>query len=608
MKVNRKVSNAFAKLLQRPLILLYAAFALVMLTYFLEYKANGDYRLDRPFKPFLLNVALILSLECLLLSICRNFVAAIALTASAILSLACAHFFKLQFRHDPLVPSDLILFREALSVGINFIPWWILSLVSLPIIILLCVSFYLGIKKPHVRSFKKRAAILLLSVFLPLALIWNKNPHISEALRSSGIVFAIWDPKQQLFVNGFFVELLLKLRQSVPEVPADYDEKTIKLIKSTLDENTQLPDITPPPMKPAPNVIIYMMESFADPYELGIKVNQDPIPFFRSLRQSLPRGRVLTPGFGGNTSNVEFEILTGLSISNLPISTGPYHYFVNRPLPALPRIFKQHGYRTLAIHPFLRWFWSREKAFPYLGFEEFIDISKFKDTKKIGRYASDDNLVNEIIETVQQTTDGPFFIYALTMSTHGPYDAEIHPDSGILVKNDIDENKKQILQNYINLIYHADRALQKLVSYFKNEKRPTLIVALGDHFPSFGSANEDLNIKPLNVNGIESSNMQVAMWANYPINSKDEFCLPSFGLSTKILEFAEIPAPLIFRLAQHSAAQLLNAVCNESSMTSIKATEHPGTGTAFSRAHEIIQYDLLFGKQHSFKLNDNEFF
>lgn len=592
---NKAHQNAFL-IVRGSLILITAAIAFVLLTYGLEHYAAKHYNLEtlrRPLIPFFLNVALILCFEVFLLAVCRNIIAATILASPIVLTFAFAHFIKLQFRHDPLMPGDFFLFREAFSIGLTFVHPGLLGLTISIIIASLYFCVHLSLRKPHIRSLKIRALIAILSLVLPSLFIWHKQINASQKLQSLGVSFSVWSPKETLLANGLFVDLLLKLHPSIPRPPSNYSKETVNKIKASFNFTATKSISTK-----TPNVIIYMMESFSDPIELGIRVNRDPIAFFRSLRRTSPKGRILTPAYGGNTSNVEFEILTGLKILNLPISTAPYHFFVNRPIPALPQVFRDLGYKTFAIHPFYGWFWSRNKAFPYMGFETFIDVSYFKNIKIIGRYTSDYNLVDEIIK-IANTSESPLFIYALTMSGHGPYDTEISPETRILVKNRIEEPKRRILQNYVDLLYHADKALQRLVSYFETIDRPTLIVAFGDHFPPLGEAAESLNSKMLTFDGIPISDMQVAVWSNYPLNSNEDFQLPSFGLGKKILDLANLPSPSIFQMAYLSALQMVENLPETSpaKMRKILPKNALVPKNASTDAHALIQYDLLLGNQ-----------
>ncbi|WP_368734113.1 sulfatase-like hydrolase/transferase, partial [Bacillus subtilis] len=64
-----------------------------------------------------------------------------------------------------------------------------------------------------------------------------------------------------------------------------------------------------------PNIIFFMNETFWDPTNLDVKFSEDPMKNTRRLMEEYPSGQILSPSFGGETANVEFEALTSYSMS-----------------------------------------------------------------------------------------------------------------------------------------------------------------------------------------------------------------------------------------------------------------------------------------------------
>ena len=73
---------------------------------------------------------------------------------------------------------------------------------------------------------------------------------------------------------------------------------------------------------------------------------------------------------------MEFEALTGFSVEHLPAGSKPYQQHVTHDMFSAA-VSAGAGYDTLAVHGYYRKFWSRNTAYPYLGFNEFIAAEDF---------------------------------------------------------------------------------------------------------------------------------------------------------------------------------------------------------------------------------------
>ena len=121
-----------------------------------------------------------------------------------------------------------------------------------------------------------------------------------------------------------------------------------------------------------------MNESFWDASRLeGISYDRELTPNLTALKNEAAYGYCYTPSFGGGTCDVEFEALTGFSVEHLPAGSKPYQQHVTHDMFSLPQYLRAQGYDTLAVHGYYRKFWSRNTAYPYLGFNEFIAAEDF---------------------------------------------------------------------------------------------------------------------------------------------------------------------------------------------------------------------------------------
>jgi phosphoglycerol transferase MdoB-like AlkP superfamily enzyme len=120
------------------------------------------------------------------------------------------------------------------------------------------------------------------------------------------------------------------------------------------------------------NLIVYLIESFMDPDDLGLHYTSDPIPNIRALRRSHIGAYAVVPELFGGSANTEFELLTGMTRSFLPEGSPPYRQYLRRPIPSLPSALRALGYTTVAIHADPKYYYDRERVYGLLGFDTTV--------------------------------------------------------------------------------------------------------------------------------------------------------------------------------------------------------------------------------------------
>lgn len=231
------------------------------------------------------------------------------------------------------------------------------------------------------------------------------------------------------------------------------------------------------------NLYIVLMESLWDPLKLGAyHFDQDPWdPRLRSLWQAGGSSTVLSPVFGGATANAEFEVLCGL-----PATAGRvvFESEMDSPIPCLPAILRREGYFTTANHPYKAAFWSRDKAYAKLGFEQYNPLSAYRIDDVDGMFLNDRSAFFQMIERLgQMPVDQPHLAYVVSLSSHYPYDRDRakRPDR-IQV-----QPENRLLQNYANAIAYSTSALMDYVASVRDLDPDALIVVFGDHAPMLGN-------------------------------------------------------------------------------------------------------------------------
>lgn len=242
----------------------------------------------------------------------------------------------------------------------------------------------------------------------------------------------------------------------------------------------------------APHIIVVQSESFFDPRRTYPFIKTEVLKNFdQACSESILHGTLNVPAWGANTVRTEFEFLTGIDTKSLKIDRfSPYRRLASTSLPSIARIFKSHGYRTVCIHPYPASFYHRDKVFPMLGFDEFIDIRSFDQIKqnKEFPYVSDQEVTDKVIgilKNSETTIDNqPLFIFVITMENHGPLHLESIEQAEINKwLNQPSQEGTEELAIYLRHLCNADSMIGRLKDALKTSNRPGQLLWYGDHVP-----------------------------------------------------------------------------------------------------------------------------
>ena len=400
--------------------------------------------------------------------------------------LGIANVAKINFRGDPIVFTDMLLFRETVNIASQYplgagkyLPFLI------PVLILLLV-LPLFLRRLKVKAPKRIISVIAAFAvsFLFFARMFTAEKTVIEKTAGS----TVWNLAQEYGQNGFILEFMLSAKRSFMLPPNGYGKEAVK--NSALElgypenyDTADAPDILP-------NVIVIMNEAYWNTDNLtGIGFNADPLESVRKIMDQSGNLSMLSPHVGGGTANIEFEFLTGKNIVYYPPAAMVYQQFITQKHWSLAWYFRSYGYSATAIHPYFDWFWKRNSVYPLLGFENiyFNDGNlKHKDIK--GRYISDKAVADEIIYNYEKFSENggkPVFTFAVTMQNHGPYYAWYSGGDAVIKSlNELGEKSANIVETYAEGVRYASEAFLYITQYFENEKRPTYIVMFGDHAPS----------------------------------------------------------------------------------------------------------------------------
>ena len=544
---------------------------------------------------------------------------------------AAVDFYTLQLRGEPFLPWDLAQVSEAAGVasaaGIHIQTSMVVSIVL--ILLLLVASFFLyrGRKKlnwkPRVLGVAASAAAvcgLLFGVFL--------QPAVTQAI---GILPDAWMQDRYYRYYGVTTSFLTNLTNLEISKPDDYSEDAVNEI---LNDTAAAGNYQTAPLYPAsygavtpageteqsPTIIYVMDESYWDVSELeqyGFAFDTDVSANLHRLQETSAFGRAYSPSFGGGTCDVEFEALTGYSVSYLPNGSKPYQQHVTRPMFSLPNYLKTQGYQTAAVHCFWAKYWSRDTAYPNLGLDTFLSLEKMTHVNKVRRHywtsglVTDDSMADQIIqqyENMKASSDAPVFLHAVTMQNHTNYNKDNYPDDQrvkvLNAPSGISRSTLGALEDFATGIRDADAMLGRLTDYFSQVDETVILVFWGDHYNPIDS-NYDVFTKSGYASDSSADprlhQTTLLMWSNYSQQPVDLGTIAAYDISPVMMNIYGLKQPLYF--------QYLNRQLQVAYRTNTRGTVMNRDGTTtqeptvlqqqWSANHWLLQYDLMFGKGYA---------
>ena len=559
--------------------------------------------------------------------------APLAMLLTAVLGCAPAavNFYTLQLRGEPFLPWDLMQVSEAAGVasaaGIHIQTSMIVSLVLAALLTVGSFFLYRGRQKlPWVKrlgGFAASAAVtcgMLFGVFL--------QPTVTQAI---GIQPDAWMQDRYYRYYGVITSFLTNLTNLEITKPETYSEEAVNAI---LDDVEAGEKYTTQPLYPEsygattpaaevekqPTIIYVMDESYWDVSELeehGFVFDTDVSANLHALQQTSASGRAYSPSFGGGTCDVEFEALTGYSVSYLPNGSKPYQQHVTKPMFALPNYLKTQGYQTAAIHCFWAKYWSRDTAYPNLGFDDFVSLEDMHHVQKVRKHywtsglVTDDTMADQIIqqyETMKADSDAPVFLHAVTMQNHTNYNRDNYPDEErvkvIAHPVGIKPSTIGALEDFATGIRDADAMLGKLTAYFAQVDEPVILVFWGDHYNPIDS-NYDIFTASGYASG-ESSDPRLhqttlLMWSNYTDQPVELGTIAAYDISPVMMNLYGLKQPVYFQYLNRQLQAAYRANTRGIVMNRDGSTTRTPTSLQeqWSEKHWLLQYDLMFGKGYA---------
>ncbi|MDY3250779.1 MAG: LTA synthase family protein [Candidatus Choladocola sp.] len=396
-----------------------------------------------------------------------------------------ANYYVVSFRSSPIVPWDFLSIGTAATVADNysFTLTWKAAFVLFAFIWIMVIS-----SKSAVRFCRKRVRFGGAALYLLCMVLYVNGIQKSSVQDFFGMDTTLFTLNVLYRNNGIAAAFLGNLRFLHIEEPDGYSPDKAEAIAADAAGKAKQQENSGQGTEEYPNVIIIMDEAFSDLSVWGdFETSEEVMPYFKSLQEEGVGGEVYVSVKGGSTANTEFELLTGDTMGFLPAGSIPYQQYINSETPSLASYLKSLGYSTTAIHPYYTSGWDRDEVYEYFGFDEFLGIHSFDNPERLRGYVSDESAFDKIREQFELKGDGrKTFIFEVTMQNHGGYSKE-NPDFDIYLSLPEAENKTTSVvatEKYLTLMNETDRALEKLVEYFREQEEPVILLMFGDHQPS----------------------------------------------------------------------------------------------------------------------------
>ncbi len=471
-------------------------------------------------------------------------------------------------RMTPFTVKDLSNLGDGLTIVTTYLSKGEIVLAGIAIVALIGLVVLLFIKGPQKKNDVKRkrnlAAVIMVAVFTMISTTVAVNAGVVEtffgnlayAYRDYGVVYCFTNTWLNTGIskpNGYSEDLILNIFDK-KELG---DDNAMLLKKKDVDENY-------------PNILFLQLESFIDPTTVkSIELSKDPCPNFRKLYSQYSSGELTVPACGAGTANVEFEVLTGLSVKFFGPGEYPYKSVLTEKTgESLAYDLDSIGYTSHAIHNHRAVFYNRNTVFSNMGFDTFTSLEYMKDVAKTPKNWAKDTVLTGCILDALNSTKGRDMIYTISVQGHGKYPSEkVIENPEIEVLSAPTEELKWKYEYYVNQIYEMDQFVKELTDELAKLDEPTILVMYGDHIPALDITEDDL----------ENGNLfgtQYIVWNNMNLQKDDEN-LHSYQLAAHVMDMVDLQVGTIFTYQQ-------NHKNSETYLSDLKA----------------LGYDMLYGKYY----------
>ncbi|MEA5051536.1 MAG: sulfatase-like hydrolase/transferase [Oscillospiraceae bacterium] len=391
---------------------------------------------------------------------------------------------KLLYRGDPLLPSDVFLLGDAITmVDSGYALQISKSMIFIAVCSILLAAVLFPVRIPDrlqggtpVKRAVRTAAFVLLcaAVAAGYTLLVICDDSVTDALgyRDSSEV------SRRFNNNTYYLEFFKTLHSIMPHAPRGYSERAM----TALGEEIQAHSVD---CAATPDIIVVIDESWADLDAYDVQFDRNLFENYDRLSQQGVSGKSVSPLLGGGTADVEFEVLTGFTTNDTQICTTAFTLFMYSKFPGIVNDLAADGYSTIALHAHTSELYKRGTAYPQLGFQQVYFRDSFDNPELRGDYITDESCFEKAISLYEQAagSDKPVFLHVLTMQNHVPFSTKRYDDDELVgcTSDTYSEEDLGVLAQYATSVARTDAALGELTDYLSTVDRDVLLVFVGDH-------------------------------------------------------------------------------------------------------------------------------
>lgn len=262
------------------------------------------------------------------------------------------------------------------------------------------------------------------------------------------------------------------------------EDQNIKLEKADKDKITEwykqkmesLPDNQYKGMFKGKNLLVIQVESL-EKFVLRQQIDGQEIT--PNLNKLLKNSLYFTNYYEqvGNGNSCDADLMTNASVYPIQLGTT----FISYPFTtfnSFPKIMKENGYYTSAIHPDSGSFWNWLPALTSMGFEKCYDSKSYDTSEIINMGISDGTFLNQI-EPIITKQKQPFYTFIVTLSSHTPFILQDRYKE-LKLKEELKDSK---LGGYLQCIHYTDKQLGLFLEKLKEDGLldNTVVAIYGDH-------------------------------------------------------------------------------------------------------------------------------
>lgn len=486
---------------------------------------------------------------------------ALTLSVFPFLVLGVINCAVLAYRVNPVSATDFVKIKSIFSIFNLYLEGWVFAVVVLAVILIIVgfiLLFKYSIKRERLITagiVSLPSAVVALSIFLSVfvngGVLSKKFTNLNDAYEDYGFIYCF---SCSVFETGI-------------ARPKDYSgEKVVTILDEIRAEETLVPE-------EKPNIIFLQLESFFDVNHItSLEYSEDPTPFFNSLKANFPHGFLKVPYIGSGTANVEFEIMTGMSLEFFGPGEYPYKTVLqNTACESIAFNLRELGYTSHAIHNHKGSFYDRAHVFSSLGYDTFTSLEFMQDVEYNAIGWAEDAVLTKEINYALDSTEEQDFIYAISVQAHGVYSEEIIEgvdyDFDVTVTNPETEVNEIAFEYYLTQLKADDEFLADLILELSNRDEKTVVVMYGDHLPYFELTDGELD------NG-DVYQTEYIIWSNYALEAENRDVY-SYELSAHILSLLGMNNGTITKLHQNFSGE-----------------------EEYFKYLEMLQYDMLYGEKY----------